>query len=986
MTRYSIALTAAVFVGLCVPAEAARNPKALEHYREGLAHYRNGAIDPALQSLSKALTEDPGLSLAYAARAQVRHVLGDREGMTADLKRGVKITLARQPEELVARGNALLLAGDVKGALKDFEAAIKKDGQFAPAYLGLGRIHRARGDFAGAASQWRLSLKHDPSLVIARYNYAWALHRTGKSSRAIKELTKALNKNRRFPLPYGLLGVILSERGDKARALSAYSKGIMLMPTYAFAHLGRAMVYLQMGKKDLAFKDFAQAAKYSPGDYAPYFNRGEVYHRLGSKKEAIEDFVRVLKLRVPDPSAAILMGTRFLDYDMPAEAVAMLSKALEAVGRHPDPSMAPKTEEGLILRARAYETLKDQRRALKDLDMAIMVSSGSARAWTSRGQLKTRMNRHSAAAKDLDKALEIDPKHAPALIARGDLLASRRAFDKAMEDYSAAIESNPGLAEAYANRGVLYSVYLRDFKNGLADLTKATTLEPRKPLYQLHLGAALLKNRDYWKAIAAFNRALELEAPKARVLVRRAEAHYGLGNRTKAFKDIDAALKEDPRSSDAYATMGGFRLGEKDYPLAVQDLNLAISYDKKNHTAYFNRGRAYGGLGEYGRSARDLGSAVRHGERPFEAYAKLCHAERLRGNYRRAIRACDRSINIDRTHYPAYAQRGLAHLARGSFERAVRDLDEAGRLGPQSAHLLLARSVAHAGMRQYRQSDEAYRESQAIDYTARSCDRTMGYEPAPKWDYQFQIGALARKLDRDSDDPFTYIVRGNGLHNAQRFDRAILEYTKALEMNDRIPAGFLARGSALAAQESLDAAEHDVRRAVELDPGDPFAQSSLVTLLTLRGKFGEGLKTTLRSLKAQAEHPRPETFVQAGNLRYFMKSVKKAHENFRLALKFDPNYADAYLGLGLCHFARRSYATALENFSRAISLKPGDDRYYRNRAHTYFSMKDYFNAAADYKLALLVNRDPGMIAKYEQMIQDCQRMAGKKKSASAKKK
>ena len=347
----------------------------------------------------------------------------------------------------------------------------------------------------------------------------------------------------------------------------------------------------------------------------------------------------------------------------------------------------------------------------------------------------------------------------------------------------------------------------------------------------------------------------------------------------------------------------------------------------------------------------------------------------------RAVDACSKALQTDPDSGWTYVQRGLAYLAGGDASRAARDLDDGTRLEPPRASALLARSIAHAALRQYKESDRAYREAMAVDFLAKSADITMGEDPGPAWDFRARIDALASSVDKDADDPYSYLVRGNALHNAGLFDQAILEYTRALETDGRMTAGYLARGSALSAQDSLDAAEQDFRRAVSLSPRDPLTHLSLVTLLTARRKYADGLKAAIAALKAQEDTPFAESFVKAGNLRYFVRELDRAQENFQYALKFAPNHASAHNGLGLCHFSKKRYEKALESFSRAVDLMPDHERYYRNRASTFVNMGQFENAVSDYKLALTINKDPSMVEEYQRLIDAAQARVGQQASS-----
>lgn len=974
------ALAASLLVcSFCLPPRAAAASKAMREKAErdletALDQHRKGAHAAALGDLTRAISADPSLREAYALRAMTRHALGDREGMLKDLTEGLRLPAARNPRVRVLRGNSYLLAGQWEKALDDFNAAIDIDDENADAYLGRGRVLRARGRHEEAVKEWSRALSLDPDLLTARYNAACALYELGKPDEAISQVTKALRSNPRFHLPFHLLGVIFAERGDTARAIKAYSKAIRLAPDFSAPYLGRALVYHKLGKPQLAQKDFDESVRLAGGDYAPYYNRGEFFLRTGKKEAALEDLKAALARGVTHPPAAEAIGRRLQGAGLQTEAAAAFTQALAAAEGHPDPAMREPREGLLLARAESYEALKRLGEAQKDLDLAVKISSQSAPAWTARGQLYDKRGQSDRAFADLSRALEYAPAHAPALLARGNVHAKLKRYREALKDFGAALEADATLADAYNNRGVIEATIVGEFDQAVEDLELAVALKPESAGFHLNLGVARLRRGDYWKSVAALDKALALKAPAVRVLEQRAEAYYSLGDVEKASEDIQEAIKLEPKSSALYAALGSFSLRSRLYPKAIKELDYAIRLDSRNDLAYLYRGLAYGGIGDYARASRSFGAAARKGERPVVALTYLCQSERLRGRHRGAVGECNEALKLDPEHGEAFLQRGLAFLALRDYAKAVRDLDDGIRLSPPRPQAYLARSLAHIPLKQFRESDEAFRRAQALDPQVRSAELTLGEEPSAAWEYQTRVDAWAKLLEASADDPHAYLVRGNALHSGGYYDRAILEYTRAMEMDAQLAAAYLGRAAALAAQESLDAAEVDHRRAADLVPDDPLAQLGLVTLLTTRRKYSQGFKSVLAALRRQADNPLPELFVKAGNIRYFLKDVDKAEENFRLALKFDPNHSAAFNGIGLCQFSRRDYPSALENFSRAIALNREYDRFYRNRASTFVNMRKYRSALEDYKLALAANRIPEMVSEYQKLIAASQKM------------
>lgn len=952
---------------------------AAQFYDAAMTAYRLGDFAAAEQSLSEALDSDDGFMPAWALRAQVRGAAGDMDGMRHDLVRPLKNTNSDR-EFRRARADAKTLAGRPAEALKDYDAILDKEPSNSEAYLGRGRARRALGDLDGAIEDFSQAVKERPDHHTARVHLARAYADADKAPQAVRELTRVLNGSRDFAMAYEVLAAIMAGQGDE-RAFAAWSRAIQLSPENPRVRIGRALMYLKKGNKTLAAKDFSEAVRIAPADFSPLYHRGESWFRLGDKEGGLADFTAALKLEVPDPEAAVAMGDRLAENKLEKEAIAMYSKGLSAALSGPRSDAKALASRALRQRAAAYDAAGNGKAALSDLSAAVSAAPEDPEGWMARAALHLKFNDPRRAMADYEKTLALKADNPKALLGHAEILADSGHAEEAQKDLNEAIKADPKLAAAYDRRGRL-AVGHGAWDDALKDFMKSVDLQPGDPDFLLDLGIARLNKKEYWKAIAALDRSLQQNGPAAPAKAARAEARAALGMTHQAFQDLDEALKADPQSAELHALLGFVLLKTHQYPEAIRTLDRAVTIDHKDPRAYRLRGLAHAGLGEYSEAGNDLHHAATLAAHPVDELIDLCHAERLRGRFTRAVEACSKALKIDGERGWAYIQRGLAYLASGDASRAARDLDDGIRLDPPRPQIHLARAIAHAALRQYKESDRAYREAMAMDPAAKSADITLGEDPGPAWDFRARIDALHAEIEKDADDPYSYLVAGNALHNAALYDQAILEYTRALESDGRMVAGYLARGSALAAQDSLDAAEQDFRRAVQLAPTDPLTHLNLVTLLTSRRKFADGIKAAIAALKSQADSPHAESFVKAGNLRYFVKELDRAQENYEYAVKFAPGHAAAHNGLGLCHFARKRYEKALESFSRAIVLHPDHDRYYRNRAAAFVNMNQLENAVSDYKMALTVNKDPLMVEEYQRLIEASQARVGA--SASSK--
>ena len=95
---------------------------------------------------------------------------------------------------------------------------------------------------------------------------------------------------------YNERGVVYTEEGDFARAISDLNIAIQLNPKYAYAYVNRGNVYGAQGKLVNAESDYLKAIEVDPNYAGSYYNLGNIYGFKGHFDEAIKNYDLALKL------------------------------------------------------------------------------------------------------------------------------------------------------------------------------------------------------------------------------------------------------------------------------------------------------------------------------------------------------------------------------------------------------------------------------------------------------------------------------------------------------------------------------------------------------------------------------------------------------------------------------------------------------------------------------------------------------------------
>jgi S1-C subfamily serine protease/lipoprotein NlpI len=210
--------------------------------------------------------------------------------------------------------------------------------------------------------------------------------------------------------------------------------------------------------------------------------------------------------------------------------------------------------------------------------------------------------------------------------------------------------STSELVLVYSFRGLQFE-RMKEFGKAIADFDRAIQLDPKNAVPYGGRGTVYLEQGELDRAISAFSEAIRLGPKQANATATdyslRGDAYTRKGQYDRALRDYNSALKINPTYDVAFAGRGQayFQIG--DYDRAIEDFGTAIRLDPNDPNPHLIRGRSYAKKGEYDRAIIDLTSAIdlKH---PRLAFAYLVRADAYegRGDLQKAL--ADYRMAMDR--------------------------------------------------------------------------------------------------------------------------------------------------------------------------------------------------------------------------------------------------------------------------------------------------------------------------------------------------
>ncbi len=273
-----------------IERQETRSVEAYESYARGMLNLRlatRDSIERAIAAFEEATRLDPEYALAWAALGGAYDLMGsflsidDLVLKAIDLERRALAIDPDLAEGHMWLGGALLALGRVDEAIDAIQKAIQLDPDNGQAHQGLARAYWiGKGDFAAAIPEFERAIELNPEAGYSYLQLGLLLSWEGQYDRALEVCLRAVELQEQaisgsaglqIVGAQGRLGYVYYLRGDYARAIAEYERGLAMI--VASDHALRERTTIELNVK-----------------------LGAAYHRSGRPAEAAQYFDRALRL------------------------------------------------------------------------------------------------------------------------------------------------------------------------------------------------------------------------------------------------------------------------------------------------------------------------------------------------------------------------------------------------------------------------------------------------------------------------------------------------------------------------------------------------------------------------------------------------------------------------------------------------------------------------------------------------------------------
>ncbi len=339
---------------------------------------------------------------------------------------------------------------------------------------------------------------------------------------AINQFNIALSSHKNGFEAWFLRGIAKYSLGDYSGAVSDFTQTVHLHPLYTRAYLYRGISYGKLYNFEAALKDFDKALELDPFDVDVYASKGEVEVQIRDFKGAVDDFTTALRLKKNDFALLLSRGVANHLWGKERAALSDLNKSI---------LLNPFNPDAFLKRGMIYYELDSLDKSINDYNKAIELNKDSPFAYFQRAITLLQMDDTLAAIKDYDKVLELDSSNALTYYNRSLIKAAQKDYDGALSDLEKVLYINPDNLYAWYNRGIIH-METEDYASAEYDFTKTVTLFPEfsggyinRSVARQYLGDRNGALRDRQRAQSIIN-AVNTKGNRAGLYKRYADSVY----------------------------------------------------------------------------------------------------------------------------------------------------------------------------------------------------------------------------------------------------------------------------------------------------------------------------------------------------------------------------------------------------------------------------------------------------------------------------
>jgi tetratricopeptide (TPR) repeat protein len=206
-----------------------------------------------------------------------------------------------------------------------------------------------------------------------------------------------------------------------------------------------------------------------------------------------------------------------------------------------------------------------------------------------------------------------------------------------------------------------------------------------------------------------------------------------------------------------------------------------------------------------------------------------------------------------------------------------------------------------------------------------------------------------RLVSKNTLNPLELYERGKAKDENSDYDGAIIDFTKAIELDSEYIDAFRGRASARIWINDYKGVVDDYTKVIELNFDDIDAYRSRGHAKASIKDYKGALKDFNKTIELDNES---KAYSSRGRIKKKILDYDGALVDYNIAVEKFPEDYSGYFGRGELKYEIEDYFGAIEDFNKCIELKPARIIVYHKRGDCKLKIEDYNGAIEDYSIVI----------------------------------
>jgi tetratricopeptide (TPR) repeat protein len=613
----------------------------------------------------------------------------------------------------------------------------------------------------------------------------------------------------------------------------------------------------------------------------------------------------------------------------------------------------------------------DNLAAIEQYKNAISSDSTVADAYASWGDSLSVTGRYAEAAAKCNVALKLDPTTKWPALCVGLARKSEGKIQEAVHSFTEALEfakrksahtgrrTGPDVDVNYSDMAALACRALWElgrYQEALAQCQLSSALDPLDPGTHANIGVLELGLWRINDSLAECNVAIGLRPDWVDGHVCAGDAYLALGRVPAAMTEYRKAIAIDPTFRDVRVAFGKALAAVGDKQGAIDQYALALKANPNDADAHIQWAYVEWSRGDTEGVFAHLATALAISPSQISTHVDLGNLLRARGRYADAARQFAIAASIPALNSGDYHLRGLAQANMGHYRQAFIEYRNGASLNPldDGVHVdwggALEATGDHSGaIAQYKAALAINPNNAAVQITLGNTLRSRNNPgDAAEAMQHYEVAAMTPAVDSGG-----YRDRGTAQTIMLRYNEALIEFQKGLDINPLDDSIRLAWGNTLAAMGSYADAITQYKLALNANPNNAEAHLQWA----LADWHQENIEQTIAHAEAGLAIS-PTMIEDQNNLGAFLRGQGRyieAARHFAIAASTPAVSSNDYRLRGLAQAGMGHYREALIEYRNGAAVSPLDDAVHVAWGDALYATGDHAGAIAQYKAAVAIN-------------------------------